>query len=111
MDRKTREELNALSKKVFGSTSKWQKLVNNGVAEPFERDREVMVTTANGQLVKKVFTDRKYVNKRYSVEEVRKLMESLVTPTNPTVDVSSLTPNQALDLMVEESEKLGLYDT
>lgn len=83
MDRKTREELNALSKKVFGTTSKWQKLVNNGVAEPFERDREVMITTADGKLGKKVFTDRKYVNKRYSVEEIRKFMESLLTPAVP----------------------------
>lgn len=73
-----RQELNALSKQVFGTTSKWQKLVNNGVAEPFERDREVMVPRADGTLVKKTFTDRKYVLKHYSVEEVEKLMTDVL---------------------------------
>ena len=34
MDYKTRKELNQLSKAVFGSTSKWQKFVNNGEAVP-----------------------------------------------------------------------------
>lgn len=74
MDRNTREELNSLSKEVFGSSSRWQKFVNKGVSEPFERDREVMIPKANGQFVKKTFTDKKSIVRRYSVEEVRKLM-------------------------------------
>jgi len=33
VDRKTREELNALSQEVFGSSSRWHKLVTKGVPE------------------------------------------------------------------------------
>lgn len=82
MDRKTREEMNALSLEVFGTSSKWQKLMTNGVDEPFERDREVMIPTANGGLKKKTFTDRKYVKRRYTLEEVRTLMEGVVKQRN-----------------------------
>ncbi len=86
MDRKTREELNEMSKKVFGTASKWQKLVNDGVKDTYERDREVMVPAANGSLLKKTFTDRKYVLKRYSVEEVRKLMQDVLDERQKQVD-------------------------
>lgn len=34
MDYQTRQELNKLSKEIFGSSSKWQKFVNNGEAVP-----------------------------------------------------------------------------
>lgn len=81
MNRKEREELNELSKLVFGSSSKWQKLVNRGINEPYERDREVMIPTKNGRFTKKVFTDRKNVLKRYSVEEVRNLMQDMLLRT------------------------------
>ncbi|CAM6005510.1 unnamed protein product [Sphagnum balticum] len=93
MDRKTREELNDLSKRVFGSTSRWQKLVNNGVTEPLERDREVMLPVENGRIVRKVFTDRKHVNRRYSVGEVRKLMEDILAKNGPafTTNVQTVT--------------------
>lgn len=80
MDRKTREELNELSKRVFGASSRWQKLVDKGVNEPFERDREVMVPSLNGGVKKQVFTDRKSVVRRYSVEEVKALMLRLLEP-------------------------------
>ena len=82
MDTKTREELNALSKRAFGTSSKWQKLVNDGFYEEFTRDREVMIPKANGELMKKVFTDKKKVARRYSVEEVRKLMEDILEKSN-----------------------------
>jgi hypothetical protein len=82
-----RQELNELSKKVFGTTSRWQKIVNDGVAEPMEREREVLVPKANGQLVKKIFTDKKAVIKHYSVEEVKKLMEDILTARKATVAV------------------------
>lgn len=78
MDRKTREELNTLSKEVFGTSSRWQKLVNGGVSEPYEREREVMVPRANGTVVKKTFTDKKSVVRRMTVEEVTKLMKDLL---------------------------------
>lgn len=78
MNRKTREELNALSKKVFGSSSKWQKIVNQGVAQPYERDRKVMIPKANGQLEEKVFTERKFVVEHMTVEQVRAKMEQVL---------------------------------
>jgi len=77
MDRQTREELNSLSKEAFGSSSRWQKLVNNGFAEPHEREREVMVPR-NGSVIKKVFKDRKSILKRYSVDEIRKVMTEIL---------------------------------
>ncbi len=77
MTRVQREELNALSKECFGTTSRWQKIVNNGVAEPMERKREVMVPSCGG-FAKKTFTDRKSVVRRYSVEEVKALMEDIL---------------------------------
>lgn len=77
MDRKTREELNALSKEVFGSSSRWKKIVENGVAEPMQKDREVMVPQA-GRIVKRTFTDNKSVLRRYSIEEVTKLMKDIL---------------------------------
>ncbi len=105
MDRKAREELNEMSKKVFGTTSKWQKLVNKGVAEPYQREREVMVPGANGNLLKKTFTDTKHVKKRYSVEEVRKLMQDELDERQKRV------ANKALDDLAQETEKLGLNES
>jgi hypothetical protein len=81
MTRNEREELNQLSLRAFGSSSKWVKLVNKGVLEPMQREREVMVPKANGQLVKKTFVDRKNVVKRYTVDEVKALMLQILTPT------------------------------
>ena len=89
MDRKTRENLNSLSKKAFGKSSKWQKLVNNGIYEPYERDREVMVPRANGTAVKKVFTDKKFVCRRYTVEEVTKLMTDILATKNSSPELSN----------------------
>lgn len=74
---KEKQELNELSLRVFGTSSRWQKIVNYGVAEPFVREREVMVASPKGP-VKKVFTDKKSVIKHYTVEEVRKLMLDLL---------------------------------
>jgi len=80
MTRIEREELNLLSKQAFGTTSKWQKLVNDGVKEPFERERKVMVPTSKG-LREKTFVDRKSVLRRYTVEEVKKLMTDILAKT------------------------------
>ncbi len=82
MDRKTTEELNELSKKVFGASSRWRKLVENGVQQPMERDKEVMVPTRDGRNVEmKTFTEKKTVLKRYTVDEIRDLMKRLASPT------------------------------
>ena len=77
MDRNTREELNALSKEVFGTSSKWKKLIEVGHSDVMERDREVMIPTKKG-LEKKVFKDKKSVTKRYTLEEVRKIMAEVL---------------------------------
>jgi len=78
MTHNERQELNALSKECFGASSRWQKFVNNGVLEPYEREREVMVPRANGEIVKKTFKDKKSVVRHYTVEEVRNLMADLI---------------------------------
>ena len=77
MKRELRDELNRMSKEVFGTSSRWQKIYNSGVAQPVERDREVMVPTRNG-IEKRTFTDKKSVVQRYTVDEVRKLMEDIL---------------------------------
>lgn len=100
LTRTQREELNALSKQVFGTASKWKKLVENGFPEEFTREREVLVPKASGQMVAKKFTDRKYVTKRYTVEEIRKFMTDALEArkSNPgpvkfdTIQAVPLTP-------------------
>lgn len=77
MEYKTRQELNQLSLKAFGTSSKWQKLVNNGRPELYERDREVVVPE-NGQLAKKIFKDQKVMIHRYTVEEIKKHMMQIL---------------------------------
>jgi hypothetical protein len=88
LTRSERELLNNVSKEVFGSSSRWQKLVNNGVArvvteevtelvpnetdpegEPTERKVQVPVKTGNGALQSTI--------KRYTVSEVLALMIEL----------------------------------
>lgn len=97
MNRQTREELNTLSKLAFGSRSKWQKLVNNGFSENLERDREVMVPTTKG-LELKTFTDKKYVNRHYTVEEVRKVMTDILNTRNKVKVFDSELPKASLDM-------------
>lgn len=96
MTREIREELNQLSLRAFGSSSRWKKLVDKGVLEPMQREREVMVPKANGQLVKKTFVDKKSVTKRYTVDEVKALMLQILTPpVAPTANESSVTPSES----------------
>lgn len=44
--REQRDELNALSKEVFGSSSRWQKLVSNGYAKLLTEEVEEIVPAA-----------------------------------------------------------------
>lgn len=69
-----RQELNALSQKAFGSSSKWKKLVESGYYEIWARDRQAMVTGPDGKMDKRTFTDKKHVTKYPTVEEVRTFM-------------------------------------
>jgi CRISPR/Cas system CMR subunit Cmr4 (Cas7 group RAMP superfamily) len=84
MDRKVKEELNALSAEVFGSSSRWAKLVDKGYTEIVTEEKEettpidsegkggevvkvrVPVKTASGAV--------QYVTKRHTIESVRELM-------------------------------------
>jgi hypothetical protein len=78
MEYKTRQELNELSLKAFGASSRWQKFVNRGVPQLYERDREVVLADQMGKLGKKVFTDQKVVIHRFTVEEVKKHMMQIL---------------------------------
>jgi hypothetical protein len=79
MEYKTRQELNELSLKAFGVSSRWKKIMEYGVPELYERDREVVVPNiAMGKLEKKVFTDQKVVTKYYTAEEVKTYMMKII---------------------------------
>lgn len=82
MNRNDRETLNKLSKEVFGSSSKWQKLVNDGFVDTMTRDREAMIPSKNGPLQMRTFVDKKLVNRRYTVEEVTQLMLDVLKKRN-----------------------------
>lgn len=87
LTRAEREELNALSKEVFGASSRWQKLVNKGYSkviteevtelvpgekegdEPTERKVQVPVKTASGAIQSKT--------EYYNVDTVKTLMLDL----------------------------------
>lgn len=83
VDRQTREELNALSKEVFGSSSRWQKLVNQGYAKIVtEEVEETTPSEVEGEapktekVTKAVMIGNSYqsVLTRYTVEGVREFM-------------------------------------
>lgn len=98
MTRQEREELNQMSKRVFGTTSRWKKIIDHGVAEDFERDREVMLPRANGHVVKKVYTDKKSVIRHYTVAEVRKLMEDILTKRAGEIATAAATSAPSVQL-------------
>lgn len=104
MTRQEREELNALSKEVFGSSSRWYKMVTNGIVEPYEQKREVMVPTIRG-FEKKTFVDHKGVTKHFSVEEIKKLMQDLIQARNVPPAPNAVTTQ----LEVPEAE-YGTYE-
>lgn len=78
MEYKTRQELNDLSLRAFGTSSRWQKLVNKGIPQAYERDRQVMVVEKDGSLGKKLFTDRKVELKRFTIDEVKTQMVQIL---------------------------------
>lgn len=89
MDRQTQQRLNELSKKVFGASSRWRKLVEKGVVEPVSSYKEVMIPNRNGTVSKKVFKDNKCVLHRYSVVEVEKLMNDMAEGPNKAKDAGA----------------------
>src|SRR5579859_7420625 len=84
VSRQVKEELNALSKEVFGSTSRWQKLINNGHPELITEEVTEFVpgpTDDDPGMERKVQVPVKNPNgtyrstlKRYTVESVREYM-------------------------------------
>lgn len=53
INRKQRQELNALSKEVFGTSSRWQKVVDKGYLELLTEEKEVEYpSTTGGENVK-----------------------------------------------------------
>src|ERR1700676_803812 len=84
-----RQELNAMSEKAFGSQSKWKKLLDNGYYETWTRDREAMVPGPDGKMDKRTFTDKKYVSKYPTVEEIRKYMVDEIEKRS-TTDAAAL---------------------
>ena len=85
MTREIRDNLSRLSKEVFGTSSRWQKILRNGVAQPQERDREVTVPDGKGGFKTKTFTDKKYTIQRFTTEEVVKLMMGILSQRNALV--------------------------
>lgn len=78
-------EMNALSKEVFGSTSKWKKMVEKGVAELIEEDTKKLTMKDGKEVVETVKTPlmhvgssggelHKSVLKRYTLEEAKEFM-------------------------------------
>lgn len=82
--RKEREELNGLSKDVFGTSSRWQKLVNQGYVELLSREvQETIPAEKEGEaaVVRKVSVPvlsqtgaKQYVTKHHTVESVREFL-------------------------------------
>lgn len=113
MDSKTKQELNELSKQVFGKSSRWQKWVNKGIPEPFQKDRQVLIPNRNGTFTTKTFTDTKYVLKHYTVEEVRKFMEDVLSDraaeaAAQAARVNAATPASGVVLADPSTSEAGL---
>lgn len=78
-------ELNALSKEIFGSTSKWKKMIELGVPELIQEDTKKLTVVDGKQETETVKTPKMHVGlnggelhqhtlRRYTVDEVREFM-------------------------------------
>lgn len=84
VDRKTRLELDALSKDVFGASSRWQKLINKGYTElvtkevtetvPAEKEGDAPTTKQVQVPVLTEFGAKQSVVKYHTVESVREFL-------------------------------------
>ncbi len=81
--RKEKDELNTLSKDVFGISSKWQKLVDKGYSELVIEEKEETVPAekeGDTPTTRKVHVPvlkngaKQYVTKRHTVESIRDYM-------------------------------------
>lgn len=84
VDFKTKQELNALSKEVFGTSSRWQKLVEKGYSEvlteeveetvPAEKEGEDPTVQKVTKPIKTASGGFQSVTKRHTIDSVRELM-------------------------------------
>jgi uncharacterized small protein (DUF1192 family) len=79
--RETAEELNKLSMEVFGSKTKWRKMVEKGVAELVEENTTKLTYVDGKEKTETIKTPvlhkdqmTQYTLKRYTVPEVREFM-------------------------------------
>lgn len=87
IDRETKEQLNALSKEVFGTASRWVKLVEKGYQKLVTEDvEETVPADENGEgggvnvVQKPVLVAngaQQYVTERHTVASVQALMQKL----------------------------------
>jgi glycyl-tRNA synthetase beta subunit len=87
MERQTREEMNALSKEVFGASSRWQKLVRKGYSKVVTRQvEETVPAEKEGEEPKTIMVDKpvltesgaKQLTQHFHTEEsVLELMKNL----------------------------------
>lgn len=99
MNRKTKQELNALSKEVFGTASKWQKLIEKGFIWPHEKvEEKVIPNTKTGVLEKKQFKHTEYVHIRHTEDTVRELMNNVKKQNDEKkVAVAQAAPSEYTD--------------
>ncbi len=94
-----RKQLDALSRLVYGKSSKWNSILNKGETSDMEE------TLEDG-------TVRKYRGIKYlTVDEVKAKMEKIWADELARQEAAKKKEQEkALDTMVVEGEKLGLYD-
>ena len=86
MSSKEREELNTLSLRAFGASSRWKKLVEKGFNHHYQDTVEKLVPNrANGILEKQQFSVPKAVHVRHTYESVKTLMEKILSNRDATV--------------------------
>ena len=96
MTHNEREELNALSLKVFGTSSKWKKLVEKGFYHHYDDTAEKVVpNTLTGRLEKQQFSVPKSVHIRHTNESVKALMEKILADRAPMPAITVTEPAQA----------------
>lgn len=99
MTREERKQLDALSKLLTGKSSRWKKAMEQGIVSQMEEKLE------DG-------TIRKYKGIKYpTVEEVKKQMnDALEEKLAKEKEEQKKKAEKALNEIVAESQKLGLYD-
>lgn len=84
VDKETREELTALSKEVFGSTTKWKKILDEGTIELVTRKTTQKVKNAAGieedqEITVPVLMNgvRQFTSKYFTLETLKEFMLDL----------------------------------